>query len=351
MAKEVSRRLKEINMRGQRVTLRVLKKDAPGEAPKEVKTPWNSSTQHGAVAPPPSAPQPSFRSALAIDPPAPPPGEPRKYMNPGAHTPITRSAKTLPTDDPAIIAVEAFKLFRAMQITPEDFRGGGISVDQLEEAGKAPAIQSIRSFFAPKHSNSPDISLKDEDMDDDYNGNDASSEDLFMDGGVVVADANRNDSSRLDSFFPCEAPSSPPPLLPVTSTAPFNLKWSPESFEKVINLDDSVCAPDEKPQQHHDQDAMDLSNPVIDISSIPSPPPSHSPELSASPQVSKSIILISSDDDDSGIDDTPNPKKRQAPGVAPRIPISKKPKPAPERPTQQPSKLKQPTLFGMFKKP
>eukprot|EP01127_Copromyxa_protea_P020628 TRINITY_DN691_c2_g1_i3.p1 TRINITY_DN691_c2_g1~~TRINITY_DN691_c2_g1_i3.p1 ORF type:complete len:294 (+),score=50.86 TRINITY_DN691_c2_g1_i3:962-1843(+) len=92
MAAEVSKRLKQLELVGLHVTLKILKKVGGEEA--------NSV----------------------------------KYMNPGAVKNITKSfTLSNATDNPEILGSTCCKLFQQMHVLPKEVRGGGIQVDQLQD--------------------------------------------------------------------------------------------------------------------------------------------------------------------------------------------------------------------------
>lgn len=128
---EVARRLKEINVKGGRISLRILKKAESEENQEEDRQP---------IARAPAEP------GHMLPPVVPPKG---KFMNPGSVQPISKSMKLVSaTNDGIVIGAEAFKVFRGMNLLPTDVRGVGLSADLLEDCEASSTTRKIDSFFS-----------------------------------------------------------------------------------------------------------------------------------------------------------------------------------------------------------
>ena len=135
MTAEVCKRLMEIQMIGARVTLRVLKKKE-----EEIE---GESTQLRVI----DARMGGFTSEQAATVPK---GESAKAFNPGLCTQISKSSKlSFPTGDKKVITREILRLYKLIGLLPLEFRGAGISIDDLLPQEEQAKNSTIHSFFKP----------------------------------------------------------------------------------------------------------------------------------------------------------------------------------------------------------
>ena len=134
MSAEVCKRLSEIQMIGSRITLRVLKKKDDVGVPEPSSNGRVIDARMGGY---------SIDQAAAV-----PKGESAKAFNPGQCTQISKSNKIpLPTADPKAVAREIIRLYKLIGLIPSEFRGAGISVDDLQPESEQPKNSTIHSFF------------------------------------------------------------------------------------------------------------------------------------------------------------------------------------------------------------
>lgn len=133
MSAEVCKRLAEIQMIGSRITLRVLKKKDDVEVDEASKGRVIDARMGGY----------STDQAAAV-----PKGESAKAFNPGQCTQISKSNKIpLPTADAKAVAREIIRLYKLFGLIPSEFRGAGISIDDLQPESEQPKNSTIHSFF------------------------------------------------------------------------------------------------------------------------------------------------------------------------------------------------------------
>lgn len=130
---EVCKRLSEIQMIGARVSLRVLKKIREIHLP-QVPESRVIDARMGGIG--------SEQVATV------PKGESAKAFNPGQCTQLSKSTKiAFATADVSAITREIHRLYKTFDLSPTDFRGAGISIDDLQPESSQSKNSSIRSFF------------------------------------------------------------------------------------------------------------------------------------------------------------------------------------------------------------
>lgn len=142
MSAEVCKRLAEIQMIGSRVTLRVLKKKEDAELGDALAGRVIDAKMGGCT---------DAQLASVVK------GESAKAFNPGVCTQISKSGKmALRTADKKSVAREVVRLYKQIGLIPAEFRGAGISIDDLLHESELPKNSNIHSFFktGPKASSS-----------------------------------------------------------------------------------------------------------------------------------------------------------------------------------------------------
>eukprot|EP01122_Echinamoeba_exundans_P018044 TRINITY_DN9964_c0_g1_i1.p1 TRINITY_DN9964_c0_g1~~TRINITY_DN9964_c0_g1_i1.p1 ORF type:complete len:766 (+),score=136.72 TRINITY_DN9964_c0_g1_i1:239-2299(+) len=230
VAQEVSKRLKEINSKGSRITLRILKKLDDVEEPAQQAAPQAAVAGH------------------MLPPVVPPKG---KFMNPGAVQPISKSQRMVSaSNEPAVIGAEAFKVFRGMNLSPTDVRGVGLSIDQLEDCEANTGERKIDSFFSKQQtppSSSRQFAIeKLEDFDD-----------------VSIVDEAPTSLGGVKSEF--HRP-------PSASSSSVDARRGPAHFELVYEASSSSISSQDSSQSHEGSpNKHDFAK--VDTKVIPSTPP------------------------------------------------------------------------------